>query len=85
MRRIAFVPAAFEDFNEWSTIDKKIYSKIVDLIRDIQREPFKGLGKPEVLKHELKGLWSRRITDIHRLVYDITEEEIVIISCKFHY
>ena len=85
MRRIAFVPAAFEDFTQWSIADKKIYSRIIDLIKYIQRDPFKGLGKPEILKHDLKGLWSRRITDIHRLVYEITDEEIVIIPCKFHY
>lgn len=85
MRKVAFVPAAFEDFTQWSTNDKKIYTKIVDLIKDIQRDPFKGLGKPEVLRHDLKGLWSRRITDIHRLVYEVKEEEVVIISCKFHY
>ena len=85
MRRVAFVPAAFEDFTQWSRTDKKIYSRVVNLIKDIERDPFKGLGKPEILKHDLKGLWSRRITDIHRLVYEVTEVEIVIISCKFHY
>ncbi|MGD8793483.1 MAG: Txe/YoeB family addiction module toxin [Anaerolineae bacterium] len=58
---------------------------MVKLIRDIDRDPFVGLGKPEPLKHDLAGLWSRRITDEHRLVYKVTEEEIVIISCRFHY
>ena len=85
MRKVAFVPAAFEDFIQWSNTDKKTYSKIVDLIKDIQRDPFKGLGKPEILKHDLNGMWSRRITNIHRLVYEVTGEEVVIISCKFHY
>ena len=85
MRKVAFVPAAFDDFIQWSTTDKKTYLKIVDLIKDIQRDPFRGLGKPKVLKHDLKGMRSRRITDIHRLVYEVTEEEVVIISCKFHY
>jgi toxin YoeB len=51
----------------------------------VQREPFSGLGKPEALKHELSGLWSRRITKEHRLVYSVSDQEIVIISCKFHY
>ncbi|NEO57483.1 MAG: Txe/YoeB family addiction module toxin [Okeania sp. SIO3B5] len=63
----------------------KIYIKIVNLIKDIQRDPFSGLGKPEALKYDLSGLWSRRITQEHRLVYSVYDEEIVIISCKFHY
>ncbi len=58
MRKVAFVPAAIEDFTQWSTVDKKIYSRIVDLIKDIQRDPFNGIGKPEALKHDLRGLWS---------------------------
>ena len=85
MRRIAFLPAAFDDFNRWATEDKKIRIRIVKLIKDIDRSPFSGLGKPEPLKHELKGLWSRRITEKHRLVYKVAEEEIVIVSCRFHY
>ncbi len=64
---------------------KKVDAKIVSLIKDVQREPFSGLGKPEALKHELSGLWSRRITKEHRLVYSVSDQEIVIISCKFHY
>lgn len=85
MRRVAFLPQAFEDFNRWAVEDKKTYSKVVDLIKDTLRTPFSSLGKPEPLKHELKGLWSRRITDEHRLIYKVTEEEIVIYSCRFHY
>jgi toxin YoeB len=65
--------------------DKKVDAKIVSLIKDVQRESFSGLGKPEALKHELSGLWSRRITKEHRLVYSVSDQEIVIISCKFHY
>lgn len=85
MRNIAFVPKAFENFNEWFSENKKIHAKIVELIKDIQRNPFSGIGKPEPLKHELKGLWSRRITDEHRLVYEMKNEEIIIHSCRFHY
>jgi toxin YoeB len=85
MRNVAFVPKAFEDLNEWAARDKKIYAKIVELIKDIQRNQFTGIGKPEPLKHELKGLWSWRITDEHRLVYEVKDKEIIVHSCKFHY
>ena len=71
MRRIAFLPEAFEHFNLWSRENKKIHTRIIELIRDIGRDPFSGIGKPEPLKHKLKGLWSRRITDEHRLVYKV--------------
>ena len=85
MRKVAFLTRSFDEFNQWAIKDKKIYSKIVNLIQDIQRDPFSGLGKPEALKHDLSGLWSRRITKEHRLVYSVSDEEIVIVSCKFHY
>lgn len=84
-RRIVFEASAFEDFSEWVQLDKRIYSKIVELIRDIERSPFSGLGKPEPLKYELSSFWSRRINDEHRLVYKLTDTEVVIISCKYHY
>jgi toxin YoeB len=85
MRRIAFVPKALENFVAWASESKKIHTRIADLIKDIQRNPFSGIGKPEPLKHELKGLWSRRITEEHRLVYEVRDEEIIIHSCRFHY
>ncbi|MBD2167656.1 Txe/YoeB family addiction module toxin [Calothrix membranacea FACHB-236] len=85
MQNITFAPEAFAQFNEWATEDKKIHRKIISLINDILRQPFTGLGKPEPLKHELSGYWSRRITDEHRLVYKVTETEIIILSCRFHY
>ena len=85
MRKVAFLARAFDEFNLWAVQDKKIYTKIVSLIKDVNRDPFAGLGKPELLKHDLSGLWSRRITDEHRLVYRVTDEEIVVVSCKFHY
>lgn len=85
MRKIAFLTRSFDEFNQWAIEDKKIYSKIVTLIKDIQRDPFSGLGKPEALKHNLSGLWSRRINQEHRLVYRVSDDEIVIVSCKFHY
>ncbi len=85
MRRISFLPEAFEHFNFWSLENKKIHGRIIELIKDVGRNPFLGIGKPEPLKHELRGLWSRRITDEHRLVYKVSNEEILIYSCKFHY
>lgn len=85
MRNITFTPNAFDDFVDWAKRDKKTYRKIVSLINDMLRQPFIGLGKPEALKHDLKGFWARRITDEHRLVYKVTETEIVVVSCRFHY
>ena len=80
-----FEQSAFDDFQAWAKIDKKVFAKIVSLIKDTARTPFSGLGKPEPLKHELAGYWSRRITDEHRLVYKIEGETILIVSCKYHY
>jgi toxin YoeB len=85
MQNIAFEKRAFQEFTEWASIDKKIHSKIIELINDVLRTPFTGLGKPEPLKHELQGYWSRRTTNEHRLVYKVTNEEVLIISCKSHY
>lgn len=69
----------------WQSEDKKILKKINDLIKDIQRTPYEGMGKPEPLKYDLTGLWSRRIDRGHRLVYQANENEIVIYSCRYHY
>ncbi|MBD2132762.1 Txe/YoeB family addiction module toxin [Sphaerospermopsis sp. FACHB-1094] len=69
----------------WGKEDKKVFKKILELIKDIQREPFSGIGKPEPLKYELQGYWSRRITDEHRLVYKVEEDVLIILSCKYHY
>jgi len=85
MKKVVFEGNAFQDFTEWATADRKIYKRIVDLIKDILRQPFTGIGKPEPLKHELKGYWSRRINDEHRLVYKVSDEAVTIISCKYHY
>ena len=85
MKQVSFEEKAFEDFTNWATQDKKLYTKIITLIKDIKRSPFLGLGKPEPLKHELSGYWSRRINDEHRLVYKVTDTMIIIASCKYHY
>lgn len=85
VRNLEFDLAAFEDLAWWIEQDRQKALRIVSLIKDVQRDPFKGIGKPEPLKHELKGCWSRRIDQEHRLVYQITEEKIRILACRFHY
>lgn len=83
---ITFEPKAFKAYQEWAISDKQVFKKINELIQSIDRTPFEGIGKPEPLKHTLKGMWSRRISGEHRLVYQITNEtEIIIIQCKYHY
>jgi len=83
--RIVFSKIAWEDYTSWLNEDKKMLRKINDLIKDIQRDPFTGKGKPEPLKYDLAGLWSRRIDREHRLVYQVLNKEILIYSCKYHY
>ena len=84
--KITFVnEASFNDYYEWTVNDKKTARKIMTLIKDIKRTPFSGLGKPEPLKYELSGCWSREITEEHRLVYKVEGETIEILSCKYHY
>ena len=76
---------AFKDLSYWSKSDPRFLNKIFELLSSIQKEPFSGLGKPEPLKYELKGYWSRRINEEHRIVYKIENNEILIISCRYHY
>jgi toxin YoeB len=83
--RIVFSKNAWEDYTSWLQIDKKMLKKINDLIKDIQRNPHSGIGKPEPLKYDLAGYWSRRIAQEHRLVYQVIGNDIRIISCKYHY
>ena len=85
MRSLEFDTAAFEDLAWWIKQDRKKALRIVSLIEDIQREPFTGLGKPEPLKHEFKGCWSRRIDEEHRLVYQVMDDKIRILACRYHY
>jgi toxin YoeB len=82
---VTFTEDSWQEYLYWQQTDKKILKKINALIKDIKREPFDGLGKPEALKYELSGCWSRRITEEHRLVYEMALDSIVIISCKYHY
>ena len=76
---------SWDEYCSWQSTDKKVLKKINSLLKDIKREPFEGIGKPEPLKYELAGCWSRRITDEHRLVYMVADEAISIVSCKYHY
>jgi toxin YoeB len=85
MRAIQFVPDAWEDYLYWHDQDKKTLKRINLLINAAIREPFSGIGKPEPLRGNLSGYWSRRIDDTHRLVYRVTDTELVIIACRFHY
>ncbi len=85
MRSIEFDSNGFDDLAWWIKQDRKTAIRIVRLIKEVQRTPFEGTGKPEPLKHELKGCWSRRITKEHRLVYEVTEEKIRILACRYHY
>jgi toxin YoeB len=85
MKRIVFEAGAFNDFTSWHRQNKKPYNKIIRLIKEIQRSPFTGSGKPEPLRPELSGYWSRRIDQQHRLVYKVTDDEVIIIACKYHY
>jgi toxin YoeB len=80
-----FVDESWEDYLYWQKTDKKILSKINDLLKDISRTPFSGIGKPEPLKHKYKGFWSRRIDGEHRLIYKVNNDEILIAKCRFHY
>jgi toxin YoeB len=83
--RITFSINAWDDYTSWQSEDKKILKKINELIKDIERTPYEGMGKPEPLKYDLAGLWSRRIDREHRLVYRVGENEILIYSCRYHY
>ena len=84
-RFIRFTPAAWVDYTYWQGQDKKTLKRINILIEAASREPFQGLGKPEPLKGNLSGYWSRRVSDAHRLVYRVTDTELVIVACRFHY
>lgn len=85
MLNITFTPAAYLEYLDWLETDKRIFLKLTHLIQETARTPHVGSGKPEPLKYELKGYWSRRITHEHRLVYSFDEQVLKIISCKYHY
>ena len=83
--KIVFTEHSWSDYLYWQKSDKRMLRRINELIRDTMRSPFDGVGKPEPLKHQLQGCWSRRINEEHRLVYEVAGEELRIISCRYHY
>ena len=84
-RLLSWTDEAWGDYLYWQTQDKKTLKRINKLITDVKRSPFEGIGKPEPLKENLSGFWSRRIDDTNRLVYVVDEAAITMISCRYHY
>ena len=82
---LIWLSLAWEDYRYWQKHDKKFLQRINQLIKDIQRTPYEGIGKPEPLKHKLSGWWSRRIDREHRLVYKIEKQRIILLQCRKHY
>jgi toxin YoeB len=83
--KIVFLDQAWEDYLYWQNTDKAMVKKINALIKETERMPFEGSGKPEPLKHNLAGWWSRRINLEHRIVYKIDNDAVVILQCRYHY
>jgi toxin YoeB len=82
---VTFTPTALDDLRYWLKTDKRQADRILSLIEEIRRTPFDGSGKPEPLRFQLAGCWSRRIDRGHRLVYQVEESEIIVIACRYHY
>jgi len=83
--RLIFVDESWDDYLYWQKNNKKMLKKINELLKEISRNPFDDIGKPEALKHKYKGYWSRRIDGEHRLIYQVREDDILIAKCRFHY
>ena len=83
--RLIFSEQAWEEHLHWQQTDRQVLTRIKQLIREIQREPFRGIGKPEPLKHAFAGYWSRRISDEHRIVYKIHDDSVLIAQLRYHY
>jgi toxin YoeB len=82
---IRFHPRGWEDYLHWQQTDNAMLRKVNSLIQAIRREPFGGIGQPELLRHDLRGYWSRRITDEHRLVYFVAGDTVDLLQCRYHY
>ncbi len=83
--KLTFSDDAWEDYLYWQKQDKRMVERVNKLAKEVQREPFSGVGKPEPLKHALSGFWSRRITDEHRMVYQIEDDNLLIAQLRYHY
>jgi toxin YoeB len=83
--KLVWTASCWEDYVFWQSTDKSKLKRINELIKSCQRTPFEGIGCPEPLRHDLQGFWSRRIDTEHRLVYSFQEDELLIISCRYHY
>lgn len=83
--KLAFTPQGWEDYVHWQTADRKILKRVNRLVDDTLRDPYDGIGKPEPLKHALAGVWSRRITDEHRLVYVPRDDEVIVVQARYRY
>ena len=81
---VTFTPTALDDLRYWLKTDKKLADRILSLLEETRRTPFDGTGKPEPLRFQLAGCWSRRIDREHRLVYQVEEHEVVVIACRYH-
>lgn len=84
-RQLAWTEAAWSDYLYWQGQDRKTLKRINQLIKETQRNPFEGIGKPEPLKESLSGFWSRRIDDTNRLVYAVDDDYLTVIACRYHY
>jgi len=82
---VTFTPTALDDLRYWLKTDKRQAERVLALLEEIRRTPFEGIGKPEPLRFQLAGCWSRRIDREHRLIYQVEETEIVVIACRYHY
>lgn len=82
---LLFTDESWEDYLYWQKTDKKMLKRINELIKDIKRHPFEGIGKPEALKYKYQGFWSRRNNQEHRVIYQIKGEQLIIAKCRFHY
>lgn len=85
MRKLEFDSTALEDLVWWVQTDRRKAVRLLRLIQETEKDPFGGIGKPEPLKHELAGCWSKRIDDEHRLVYEVTDTKIRVLACRYHY
>jgi toxin YoeB len=85
VRHLVIHAQGWEDFTYWLQNDRATTKRLLRLIAEVLRDPFEGIGKPEPLKHSMPGAWSRRVTDEHRLVYLVTDKDIVILQTRYHY